>query len=333
MTSMHRKVLVVGGTGVVGRQLVPQLVAAGHQVIATSRQAADGTDGTVTWRRLDLLDGPAARRLVAEEQPDAIIHQATALSRIGNNLRRFDSYFATTNRLRTAGTAALIEAAEANGRPRLIVQSFSGWPAAAVGGPIKTEDDPLDPDPPKQVRQTLDAIKELERQVTGYVNGVVLRYGGLYGPGTSLNPGGPQFEAVRKGWLPQVGDGGGVWSFVHTADAASAAVAALDRGRGIYNIVDDEPAPVAVWLPELARLLGAPKPRRVPGWLGWLIGGDALVRMMTELRGSSNAKAKAELGWEPRFPSWRQGFAAELRSLAAEFSGGHPPSPPDRESS
>ena len=231
---MQKKVLVVGATGVVGRQLVPQLVAAGHQVVATSRQASRERQPTapVTWRRLDLLDAPAARRLVAEEQPDAIIHQATALSRIGNNLRRFDTYFATTNRLRTAGTATLIEAAEANGRPRLIVQSFSGWPAAAVGGPIKTEDDPLDPDPPKQVRRTLHAIKELERQVSGYANGVVLRYGGLYGPGTSLNPGGPQFEAVRKGWLPQVGDGGGVWSFVHTADAAAAAVAALDRGPG-----------------------------------------------------------------------------------------------------
>ena len=314
MSSTHKKVLVVGATGVVGRQLLPQLVAAGHQVVATSRSVADGVDGPVTWRRLDLLDADAVRRLVAEERPDAIIHQATALSRIGNNLRRFDHYFETTNRLRTAGTATLIEAAEAYGRPRLIVQSFCGWPAAAVGGPVKTEEDPLDPDPPKQVRRTLAAIKDLERQVSGYANGVVLRYGGLYGPGTSLNPGGPQFEAVRRGWLPQVGDGAGVWSFVHTVDAAAAAVAALDRGRGTYNIVDDEPAPVAVWLPELSRLLGAPTPRRVPVWLGWLIGGDALVRMMTQLRGSSNAKAKAELGWVPRFPSWRQGFAAELET-------------------
>lgn len=318
MTSKQKKVLVVGATGVVGRQLVPQLVAAGHEVVSTSRQAAERTDGAVRHRRLDLLDAAAARRLIAEERPDAIIHQATALSRIGNNLRRFDSYFATTNRLRTEGTATLVEAAEANGRPRLIVQSFCGWPAAAVGGPIKTEEDPLDPDPPKAVRRTLDAIKALERLVTGYANGVVLRYGGLYGPGTSLNPGGPQFEAVRKGWLPQVGDGGGIWSFVHTVDAASAAVAALDRGRGIYNIVDDEPAPVAVWLPELAKLLGAPKPRRVPVWVGWLIGGEALVRMMTALRGSSNAKARAELGWVSRFPSWRQGFAHELGALRAD---------------
>jgi nucleoside-diphosphate-sugar epimerase len=316
MTSKQSKVLVVGAAGVVGRQLVPQLVAAGHQVVATGRQVPEGVEGAVTQRRLDLLDAVATRRLVAEERPDAIIHQATALSRIGNNLRRFDRYFATTNRLRTEGTATLVEAAEANGRPRLIVQSFCGWPAAAVGGPVKTEADPLDPDPPKAVRRTLDAIKELERLVTDYSDGVVLRYGGLYGPGTSLNPGGPQFEAVRKGWLPQVGDGGGIWSFLHTVDAASAAVSALDRGRGIYNIVDDEPAPVAVWLPELARLLGAPKPRRVPVWVGWLIGGGALVRMMTKLRGSSNAKAKAELGWVPQFPSWRQGFAAELGAAA-----------------
>ena len=324
---MQQKVLVVGATGVVGRQLLPQLVAAGHRVVATSRQASERTDGAVTWRRLDLLDAPTAQRLVAEERPDAIIHQATALSRIGNNLRRFDSYFATTNRLRTAGTATLIEAAEANGRARLIVQSFCGWPATRVGGPIKTEDDPLDPDPPKAVRRTLDAIKELERQVTGYANGVALRYGGLYGPDTSLNPGGPQFDAVRRGWLPQVGDGGGVWSFVHTADAAAAAVAALERGRGIYNIVDDEPAPVAVWLPELARLIGAPMPRRVPVWVGRLIGGEALVRMMTEVRGSSNAKAKAELGWVPRFPSWREGFAHELGTVRADTGSGSPSRP------
>jgi 2-alkyl-3-oxoalkanoate reductase len=325
------KVLVVGATGVVGRQLVHQLLAAGHEVVATSRSspAPETTGGQVEHRRLDLLDHAAVSTLVREVAPDAIVHMATALSALGNNVRRFDQMFALTNQLRTAGTTNLIDACRTVSLrglqgvvpleesrpnwPRLVVQSFCGWPWARTGGPIKSEEDPLDPDPAKAFRKTLQAIVSLESQVTNdHPNGVVLRFGGLYGPGTSLTKG-PQLDAIRKGWFPLIGSGGGIWSFVHTADAASATLAALTRGQGIYNIVDDDPAPVAEWLPELARLAGGPRPRRVPTWVGWLVGGEGLVRMMTSVRGSSNAKARSELGWVPRYPSWREGFAAEFR--------------------
>lgn len=306
-------VLVVGASGVVGRQLVPQLVAAGHPVVATfrSHSPADLPDGAVA-RQLDLLDLSATSRLVAEVEPEAIIHLATALSGLGNNLRRFDAAFAVTNRLRTDGTAVLASAGRAAGCPRLIVQSFCGWPWQPTGALVKTETDQLDPDPPAAFRRTFAALVELERLVCGYPGGVALRFGGLYGPGTSLGVGGAQTDAVRRGWLPLVGDAGGVWSFLHTVDAASAAVAAVRRGTGIVNIVDDHPAPVAEWLPELARLVGGPSPRRVPVWLGRLMGGDGLVRLMTQVRGSSNAKAAAELDWRPAWSSWRDGFAADL---------------------
>ena len=308
------KVLVVGATGVVGRQLVPQLIAAGHEVIATSRSspAPDVVGGQTEHRRLDLLDPSAVSTLVQEVAPDAIVHLATALSGLGNNLRRFDKYFAVTNQLRTSGTTNLIDASRLVQWPRLVVQSFCGWPWAQTGGPVKSEEDPLDPEPAKAFRSTMRAIVNLESQVTtDHPNGVVLRYGGLYGPGSSLTRG-PQYDALRKGWFPLIGSGGGVWSFVHAADAASATLAALTRGQGIYNIVDDDPAPVAEWLPELARLAGGPRPRRVPAWIGWLVGGEGLVQMMTSVRGSSNAKARAELDWVPRYPSWREGFAAEF---------------------
>ena len=312
------KVLVIGASGAVGRQVVPQLVAEGHEVVATFRSHPPSvpSDG-VSRRQLDLLDAAATTRLVAEERPEAIMHQATALSGLGNNLRRFDALFAVTNRLRTAGTATLLSAARAHGSPRLIVQSFCGWPWASTGGPVKSETDRLDPAPPRAFRQTFGALVELERLVLGYPNGVVLRYGGLYGPGTSLGNGGVQIEAIRRGRLPLVGDGGGVWSFLHTVDAASAALAALHRGGGIYNVVDDEPARVAEWLPELARLVGGPAPRKVPMWLARLVAGDGLVRLMTAVRGSSNAKVRGELGWSPRWPSWREGFAAEVGVVAA----------------
>lgn len=312
------KVLVVGATGVVGRQLVPQLLGAGHEVVATSHSspAPETTGGEVEHRRLDLLDHAAVRTLVQAVAPDAIVHMATALSGLGNNVRRFDQMFALTNQLRTRGTTNLIDACRVTNWPRLVVQSFCGWPWARTGGPIKSEEDPLDPNPAKAFRKTLQAIVSLESQVTNdHPNGVVLRFGGLYGPGTSLTKG-PQLDAIRKGWFPLIGSGGGIWSFVHTADAASATLAALTRGQGIYNIVDDDPAPVAEWLPELARLAGGPRPRRVPTWVGWLVGGEGLVRMMTSVRGSSNAKARAELGWVPRYPSWREGFAAEFRGAS-----------------
>lgn len=306
-------VLVVGASGVVGRQLVPQLLDAGHAVVATTRSSpAPAPAERIEHRRLDLLDRDAVTALVHEVRPDAIVHQATALSTLGNNMRRFDTMFALTNQLRTVGTANLIDASRAVGWPRLLVQSFCGWPWRIDGAAVKTEGEPLETDPPKSFRSTLRAIVDLERQVlSDHPSGVVLRYGGLYGPGSSLTRG-PQVDAVRKGWFPLVGSGAGIWSFVHTVDAASATVAALTAGAGIYNIVDDDPAPVREWLPELARLAGGPPPRHVPTWVGWLAGGDGLVRMMTQVRGSSNAKARAELGWVPRYPSWRQGFAAEF---------------------
>ena len=323
------KVLLIGASGVVGRQLVPQLLAAGHEVVATTRSApAPAAVPGLTHRPLDLLDRDAVRTLVGEVRPQAIVHQATALRRLGNNLRRFDQMFALTNQLRTTGTAHLVEAARDAGWPRLLVQSFCGWPWATTGGPVKSEDDPIEPDPPASFRRMLAAILELERQVLrDHPDGVVLRYGGLYGPGSSLSQG-PQVDALRRGWFPLVGSGAGVWSFVHSADAASATVAALDLGTGVYNIVDDDPAPVAEWLPVLARLAGGPPPRRVPAWVGRLAGGDGLVRMMTAVRGGSNARARAELDWVPRYPSWREGFAAELErsnDRAAACGGGGRP--------
>ncbi|UNX55715.1 NAD(P)-dependent oxidoreductase [Georgenia sp. TF02-10] len=309
------KVLVVGATGVVGRPLLARLAEAGHEVVATARHVPRAVPEGVQLRRLDLLDAAATAALVADHQPDAIIHQATALSGLGNNVRRFDRAFAVTNRLRTAGTRTLITAAHALPRPpQLVAQSFCGWPWAPEGGSVKTEQDRLDPDPAPAFRRTFAAIVELERLVTSYPNGVVLRYGALYGPGTSLGARGAQVEAIRRRRFPLVGDAGAVWSFLHVEDAADAAVAALARGHGVYNVVDDDPVRVGEWLPEVARMLGAPEPRRLPVWLARAVGGTGLVHMMTTARGSDNTRAKAELGWRPAHPDWRGGFAAELRA-------------------
>ena len=311
------KVFVAGGSGVLGMPLVRELAARGHEVVATTTkperaaalEAAGGRPVVV-----DLLDGEAVARAVGEAAPQVVVHQATALAG-PLSLRRFDATFALTNRLRTQGTDNLLAAAIAAGADRFVAQSYTGWPNARDGGPIKTEADPLDPDPPKAARETLDAIRTLEAAVTGgdELVGVVLRYGAVYGPGTGLGEGGELVEAVRGGKMPLVGNAGGVWSFLHVDDMATATVAAIEgRGRGVYNVVDDDPAAVAEWLPCLARAVGAKPPRRVPAWLARLVIGEQGVAMMTESRGSSNAKAKRELEWRPTWPSWRDGFVHGL---------------------
>ncbi len=307
------KIFVAGATGAIGRQLVPQLIAAGHQVVGMTRSDSKqaelseiGAEPVVA----DALNPDQVADAVAMAKPDVIVHELTAISAL--NLRHFDRDFAPTNRLRTAGTDHLLSAGRAVGIKRFVAQSYAGWPQGRTGPAVKTEEVPLDPAQPREMRESWEAIRHLEAAVTGadWTEGIVLRYGGLYGPGTSMAPGGEQLEMVRRRKIPVVGNGAGVWSFVHVADAAEATVAAIDRGRrGIYNVVDDEPAPVSEWLPGLAAAIGASKPFRVPRWLGQLAVGEAGIAMMTEIRGASNAKAKRELGWQPRHASWRQGFA------------------------
>ena len=307
------RVFVAGASGAIGARLVPQLVQRGHEVIGTSRSPrkaerlrALGAEPVA----LDLLDPDAVRKAMAAAEPDAIVQQATALTG-ASDLKHFDKTFAQTNRLRTEGTDALLAAGRSAGVNRFVVQSYAGWPYARVGGPVKTEEDPLDPEPAAEMRKTLAAIRHLEAAVLAE-GGIVLRYGGFYG-----SPDDPQLELVRKRQFPLVGDGGGVWSFVHLDDAASATVLALERGKtGIYNIVDDDPAPVREWLPALATVLEAKPPRKVPRWLARLVAGESGVVLMTESRGASNVKAKAELGWTLRYPSWRQGFRAAYGSSA-----------------
>jgi 2-alkyl-3-oxoalkanoate reductase len=301
------RIFIAGASGVLGRRLVPQLVARGHHVIGTTRSNADlvrelGADPVV----VDPLDRAALTAAVVAAEPDVVVHQLTALSGIGMT-RNFDKLFAETNRLRTEGTDNLIAAARAAGARRLVWQSYAGWPYAREGGAVKDEDAPLDPDPPSDIRETLAAIRHLETAVTGAegMEGVVLRYGGFYGPGTSIDAGGDHVELIRKRRFPVAGSGAGVWSLVHIDDAAAATVAAIEGGpTGIYNVVDDEPAPVAEWLPALAKSVGAPPPRRVPGWLARLAAGPQGYSMMTRVRGASNAKAKRDLHWRPQF-TWR----------------------------
>ncbi len=301
------RVLVAGASGAIGSRLVPQLVERGHEVVGSSRSpeksnhlASLGAEAIA----LDLLDPAAVRKAVTAARPDAIIHQATALSGL-SDVKNPDRTFAQTNRLRTEGTDALLAAGREAGVGRFIAQSFTSWPYAREGGPVKTEEDPLDPTPVPTMRETLDAIRHLERAAVD-AGGVALRYGGFYG-----SPGDAQIELVRKRRFPIVGDGNGIWSFVHLDDAAAATVLALEQGAtGIYNVVDDDPAPVSEWLPALAKAIDAKPPRRVPRWLARILAGEAGVALMTEIRGASNAKAKRELGWTLRYPSWRQGFPA-----------------------
>jgi 2-alkyl-3-oxoalkanoate reductase len=315
--SSHRReirmrVFVAGATGALGRRLIPALVVAGHTVTATTRN----TDKFTQLRDLgaeplavDGLDETAMKNAVAVARPDAIIHQMTALS--GKpNLRRFDRWFATTNQLRTKGTDILLSAAREIGVKRFLAQSYTGWSNPPTGDPVKTETDGLDPHPLKMQRESLAAIRYVEETVPGAAPaGLVMRYGNLYGPGASDS----LVALIQKRQFPVIGDGSGVWSWIHLDDAASATVAALERGNpGIYNITDDEPAPVSEWLPYLADAVGARRPMRVPSWLGALLAGSVAVRWMTEARGASNAKAKHELGWRPGWSSWRQGFRQAL---------------------
>jgi nucleoside-diphosphate-sugar epimerase len=309
------RVFVAGATGAIGKQLVPRLVAAGHEVHgmtrSESKRAMLDELGAVPVVA-DALDPAQVAEAVGRARPDVIVHQLTAIGAL--DMRHFDRDFAPTNRLRTEGTDHLLSAGQAVGVRRFVAQGVSGYGAyARTGGPIKTEEDPLDHAPAHEMRETLAAIRHLEEAVLGarWTEGIVLRYGVFYGPGTSLAPGEEQFELIRRRKFPVVGDGGGVWSFIHVADAAEATVAAVEHGgRGVYNVVDDDPSPVAEWLPALAQTLGAKKPMRVPRLVGRLFTGEAGALMMTDVRGASNAKAKRELGWRPALASWRQGFAA-----------------------
>jgi nucleoside-diphosphate-sugar epimerase len=313
------RVFVAGATGAIGQQLVPRLVEAGHEVQGMTRSTAKqpmlealGAVPVVA----DALDPDQVAEAVARAKPEVIVHQLTAIGPI--DLRHFDRDFALTNRLRTEATDHLLSAGQAVGVRRFVAQSVAGFGAyERTGGPVKTEEDPLDPAPVPKMRGTLAAARYLEDAVLGarWTEGIVLRYGAFYGPGTSLAPGEEQFELVRQRKFPVVGDGAGVWSFIHVADAADATVRAIEHGsRGAYNVVDDDPAPVSEWLPALAQSLGAKKPMRVPRFVGRLFAGEAGVVMLTEVRGASNAKAKRELGWRPAHPSWREGFTADLSS-------------------
>jgi nucleoside-diphosphate-sugar epimerase len=315
------RVFVAGAGGAIGRPLLRLLYARGHDVVATTRTPekldglrALGAEPVV----MDGLDAGSVGEAVAKAEPDAIVHQMTALAGM-TSLKHFDEAFAVTNELRTRGTEHLLAAADAVGVRRLVAQGYTGWPRAREGGPVKTEDDPFDPDPPASMRQTLDALRRLEQLVAAApFDGVVLGYGSFYGPGASEE----LVKLVRARKVPLVGDGGGIWSWIHVDDAASATVAAVEGDvTGVYNVVDDDPAPVAEWLPYLAQVVGAKPPRRVPVWLGRVAAGEAVVSMMTQIRGASNAKIKHELGWRPRWSSWRDGFRDGLEARTAKMAG------------
>jgi 2-alkyl-3-oxoalkanoate reductase len=322
------KVFVAGATGALGKQLVPMLVDQGHEVTGMTRTPSKqdlirqlGARPVVA----DALDPEAVAQAVAAAEPEVVIHQLTAIDP-GKFGRSIDKMFVLTNRLRTEGTDHLLAAARAVGARRFVAQSFAGWPFERTGGPVKTEEDPLQTSPPNTVSQSLAAIKHVEETVSGAegIEGLALRYGGFYGPETSigLNPDGEQVEMLRKRRFPIIGDGGGIWSLVHIQDAASATAAAVERGDpGVYNVTDDEPAPVGDILTDLANVIGVKPPFRLPRWLGRLIAGEGMTIMMTEVRGASNAKAKRELGWELRYPSWRLGFREGLEQKENDATG------------
>lgn len=313
------KVFVAGASGAIGKPLLSQLAAAGYQVVAMTRSAQNaerlGAQGAETVMA-DALDRAAVLRAMRETQPEIVIHELTSLTGL-KGFKHFDRDFALTNRLRTEGTDNLLAAARAAGAQRFIAQSYGGWTYASANPTVETvksEEDPFDPTPPANQAQSLRAIQRLEDAVLGAegIEGVVLRYSNFYGPGTGVTHA-DSAALVRKRMFPVIGDGAGVWSFLHVEDAAAATVAAIAHGApGVYNVADDDPAPVRVWLPAYAQMLGARPPLRVPVWLGRLLAGDVTVAMMTRVSGLANAKAKRELAWAPRYASWRDGFKAAL---------------------
>jgi len=311
---MIMRVFVAGGSGVLGQRLVPQLVARGHQVTATTTSSAKlgllkqlGADGVV----MDGTDAVSVGKAVAAAEPDVIVHQMTAISKAHAgkpDIKHPDKWFAGTNRLRSAGTDHLLAAAEATGVEHFVAQGYASWNGNPEGGWVKTEEDPVNLMPGTASHAGLEILQRIEDKVLK-IGGAVLRYGAFYGPGAIDD----QVELLRKRQYPLVGSGAGYSSWIHLDDAASATVLAVEQKvRGIFNIVDDDPAPASEWLPYLAACAGAKRPMRIPVWLARLLAGDQAVVMMTEGRGFSNAKAKRELGWQPRYPSWRQGFKAEL---------------------
>ena len=309
------KIFVAGATGAVGRPLVPLLTAAGHEVAGLTRSPAKAD----VLRRIgatpviaDALDPAAVMDVVQREKPEVVVHELTSIKPF--DMRNFGQGLTETNRLRTLGTDNLLAAARGAGVRRFIAQSFAGWPYARAGGPIKTEEDPLDSEPPAAFRRTLGAIRYLESAVTCEtgLEGLVLRYGAFYGPGTAIGHDGWMVNDIRKRRVPVIGGGDGVWSFTHVDDAARFTRVAIERGApGVYNIVDDDPAHVSQWLPALAEALGAKPPRRIPAWVARFMIGDA-VMFMTNVRGASNTKAKRAFGLNLIWPSWRDGFKRGL---------------------
>jgi nucleoside-diphosphate-sugar epimerase len=309
------RVLVAGASGVVGRALIPALVGRGHHVGALARSSA--SHSVVSALRAeplaaDALDPESISSAFQRFKPEAVVHQLTALRGM-TDLRHFETVFAQTNLLRTKGTDILLAAAREVGARRFVAQSYCGWPYARVGGPVKTENDPLDSHPPAALRSTLEALQYLEAAVEKArdVGGISLRYGGLYGPFLA-EPGG-MIDLVRRRRFPVVGMGGGIWSFIHINDVASATIAAVENDAlGTFNVVDDDPAPVAQWLPALAAAVGAKPPLRIPAVLGRLVLPKHLFVMMTDVRGGSNTKFKRAFDWQPTFSSWRDGFRRGL---------------------
>ena len=315
------KVFVAGATGAVGKRLVPLLVASGFEVTGSTRSPK-----RETWLReigatpvlVDALDRNAVMEAVLRAEPEVVLHELTGLAG-ATSFKKFDDEFALTNRLRTEGTDYLLEAALAAGAKRFIAQSYGNWNYARTGSAPKTEEDPFDPNPPANQRKTLEAIVYLEQAVTGAgdIEGVALRHANHYGPGTGFALDGDLVSLIRKRRLPVIGNGAGVWSFIHVDDLAQATIAAIEHAEAgsIYNLVDDEPVSAATWIPGLAEAVGAKPPRHVPVWLGKLAAGEVGVSMMTQIRGTSNAKAKRELGWEPHYTSWREGFRTGLGDI------------------